>query len=178
MLLYNGPMSDNNTNGRADYKDYVVLRLVGGRIQADLMFNGIVTNPIQIPSSDPLNDGKWHTVTLFQDGKVPFLHCHLLQVEVQIFILISNNKMQVVYWSFQHIELVIDDCYSITPIGTSGKIIGIDDSSCRRVKITADDDERLNVVTPLQVVIQNCGGPSNDILTARLSLVGNDNLVV
>lgn len=70
LLLYNGPMGDNNTYGRADYKDYVVLRLVGGRIQADLMFNGVVANPIQIPGSDALNDGKWHTVTLHQDGKV------------------------------------------------------------------------------------------------------------
>lgn len=70
-MLYNGPMGrDNNTYGRADYKDYVILRLVGGRIQADFMFNGIVANPIQIPGSDALNDGKWHTVTLSQDGKV------------------------------------------------------------------------------------------------------------
>ncbi|KAL3997557.1 Laminin G domain family protein [Acanthocheilonema viteae] len=116
LLLYNGPMGrDNNT----DYKDYVIIRLVGGRIQADFMFNGIVANPIQIPGSDTLNDGKWHTVTLSQDGKI--------------------------------IELVIDNCYTIVPIGTGDKIIRIDDSSCRRVKITADDDERLNVVTPLQI---------------------------
>ncbi|VDN05959.1 unnamed protein product [Thelazia callipaeda] len=119
LLLYNGPMGDNNAFGQADYKDYVVIRLVGGRVQADLMFNGIVANPIQLSSSDPLNDGKWHTVTLSQSGKV--------------------------------IELVIDQCYTIVPIGRGDKIFGVDDSSCRRVKITADDDERLNVIAPLQV---------------------------
>lgn len=46
---------------------------------------------------------------------------------------------------------MIDHCYTIVPIGTPGNIIGVDDSSCRRVKMTADDDERLNVVAPLQV---------------------------
>uniref|UniRef100_A0A915Q454 Uncharacterized protein n=1 Tax=Setaria digitata TaxID=48799 RepID=A0A915Q454_9BILA len=119
LLLYNGPMGDNNTFGQADYKDYVVIRLVGGRIQADLMFNGVVANPVQISGSDALNDGKWHIVTLYQDGKL--------------------------------IELVIDNCYTVMPIEAANKIIGIDDSSCRRVKVTADDDERLNVVAPLQV---------------------------
>lgn len=57
------------------------------------------------------------------------------------------------YRAFQLIELVIDNCYTIVPIGTGDKVIGIDDSSCRRVKITADDDERLNVIAPLQVLL-------------------------
>ncbi|VDN35251.1 unnamed protein product, partial [Gongylonema pulchrum] len=70
LLLYNGPMGNNNTFGQADYKDYVVIRLVGGRVHANLMFNGIVANPVQVAGSDALNDGKWHTVTLTQDGKV------------------------------------------------------------------------------------------------------------
>lgn len=70
LLLYNGPMGNNNTFGQADYKDYVVIRLVGGRVQANLMFNGIVANPIQVAGSDALNDGKWHTVSLTQEGKV------------------------------------------------------------------------------------------------------------
>ncbi|VDN36012.1 unnamed protein product, partial [Gongylonema pulchrum] len=69
LLLYNGPMGNNNTFGQADYKDYVVIRLVGGRVHANLMFNGIVANPVQVAGSDALNDGKWHTVTLTQDGK-------------------------------------------------------------------------------------------------------------
>lgn len=64
--------------------------------------------------------------------------------------------MLVTNYIFQLIELVIDNCYTIVPIGTGNKVMGIDDSSCRRVKITADDDERLNVVTPLQVFLFIC----------------------
>ncbi|VDD96463.1 unnamed protein product [Enterobius vermicularis] len=112
LLLYNGPMGSNVTAGHLDYKDYLVLRLSGGRLEAELMLDGNATNVAHLDSTAELNDNKWHTVALTQIGKT--------------------------------VELVLDNC---APIGSS---IGTD-SSCRRVVVTLDDDERLNVITPLQV---------------------------
>uniref|UniRef100_A0A158Q3C5 Neural-cadherin n=1 Tax=Dracunculus medinensis TaxID=318479 RepID=A0A158Q3C5_DRAME len=104
LLLYNGPMGSDNSQSQVDYRDYLIIRLVSGRIEAELMFNGVASNIVQLAGSDMLNDGKWHAVTLMQIGKI--------------------------------IELVID---------------GLDDSSCRRTVLSMDDDERLNVIAPLQV---------------------------
>lgn len=63
-------MGNNISFGQAEYKDYVIIRLVNGRVHAGMMFNGIVPNPIEVTGSDALNDGKWHTISLTQNGKV------------------------------------------------------------------------------------------------------------
>uniref|UniRef100_A0A0M3K3B8 Cadherin-related hmr-1 (inferred by orthology to a C. elegans protein) n=1 Tax=Anisakis simplex TaxID=6269 RepID=A0A0M3K3B8_ANISI len=120
LLLYNGPMGANTTLGQIDYQDYVIVRLVSGRVEAELMFNGVAANPIQVAGSDMLNDGKWHTISLTQSGKT--------------------------------IELVVDNCYTIGALSVMQDGSGfLDDSSCRRVVTSIDDDERLNINTPLQV---------------------------
>uniref|UniRef100_A0A915AY47 Cadherin domain-containing protein n=2 Tax=Parascaris univalens TaxID=6257 RepID=A0A915AY47_PARUN len=120
LLLYNGPMGDNTSYGQVEYRDYIIIRLVSGRVEAELMFNGVAPNPIQVAGSDMLNDGKWHTVALTQSGKT--------------------------------LELVVDNCYTIGALSMMQDGSGfLDDSSCRRVITSVDDDERLNINTPLQL---------------------------
>lgn len=112
LLFYNGPMGENTTYAHADYRDYIILRLVSGLLEAEMLFNGVAPNPVRIASAG-LNDGKWHSVALTQMGTT--------------------------------IELVLDNCApgDGSPITT--------DSTCRRYMTTLDDDERLNVIDPLQV---------------------------
>ncbi|MFH4978339.1 hypothetical protein AB6A40_005048 [Gnathostoma spinigerum] len=120
LMLYAGPMGDNNTYGQVNYRDYVIVRLSNGRIEAEMLFNDITPNPVRVSGSEPLNDGNWHTVQLWQRGK--------------------------------DIELVVDRCYSIGASSISAGGLGfLDDVSCRATVRTTDDDERLNVVAPLQV---------------------------
>ncbi|CAJ0930288.1 unnamed protein product, partial [Mesorhabditis belari] len=47
----------------------------------------------------------------------------------------------------RYIELVVDGCRYLTG-GANGQV---DDRSCRATLVTRDDDERLNIVTPLQI---------------------------
>lgn len=63
-------MGSDNSQSQVDYRDYLIIRLVSGRIEAELMFNGVASNIVQLAGSDMLNDGKWHAVTLMQIGKV------------------------------------------------------------------------------------------------------------
>lgn len=72
------------TAGHLDYKDYLVLRLSGGRLEAELMLDGNATNVAHLDSTAELNDNKWHTVALTQIGKVRF--CSYFQIEAFAYI--------------------------------------------------------------------------------------------
>lgn len=58
------------------YNDYVVIKLLNGRVSASLNFNGNGVNQLDVNglNAAPLNDGKWHTITLIQEGQVRFLN--------------------------------------------------------------------------------------------------------
>ena len=86
--------------------------------------NGRDKNVVTI-NSKSLDDGMWHTVDVLQVGRVSG-YCREEEGDDVL----------------QKVEMVVDGCESIASDG---------EESCRAVITTRDDDERLNVVAPLQV---------------------------
>ncbi|GMT28644.1 hypothetical protein PFISCL1PPCAC_19941 [Pristionchus fissidentatus] len=113
VLLYNGAFDGSSSPFQIAYGDYIAIQLRSGRIVVDMVMNGDSKNTVQVAGSR-LDDGKWHTVAVRQQGRV--------------------------------IELVVDECRYLSPLG--GKE---EEATCRGQIRTQDDDERLNVVAPLQL---------------------------
>ena len=94
LLLYNGPMTTDDI-----VFDFFLLELVGGypKVRVDMGDGELVLeitgrNEASDVRLDPLNDGTWHSIELFKNGKVSkaTLHSYLIETTCFAFRFLHN----------------------------------------------------------------------------------------
>lgn len=85
MVLFNGPMSLADS---ATVSDFIAVELSGGYPQLRI---NLGDGELVLPQGGgknllKVNDGKWHTLEVFHDGKVVFVHfAHVYNIAVRKF---------------------------------------------------------------------------------------------
>ncbi|CAI4221235.1 unnamed protein product [Auanema sp. JU1783] len=69
LIFYNGPMDTKTNDRQIEYRDYIIIQLKNGMVNVEISMNGMIPVTLEVPSISGLNDGKWHTLSVTQNGK-------------------------------------------------------------------------------------------------------------